>query len=122
MFSATKANSRTATAAANQGAKTALSIAFYGGSIMGLCVASLGLVGLGGLYFILERPETARAIEGFGMGASCVALFSRVGGGIFLKAQTLVHLVGKIEAGIPEDDPRNPGVIATMLETMLAMS
>ena len=114
MFSATKANSRTATAAANQGAKTALSIAFYGGSIMGLCVASLGLVGLGGLYFYFGGdPETARAIEGFGMGASCVALFSRVGGGIFTKSADVgADLVGKIEAGIPEDDPRNPGVIA----------
>ena len=114
MFSATKANSRTATAAANQGAKTALSIAFYGGSIMGLCVASLGLVGLGGLYFYFGGdPDTARAIEGFGMGASCVALFSRVGGGIFTKSADVgADLVGKIEAGIPEDDPRNPGVIA----------
>ena len=114
MFSATKANSRTATAAANQGPKTALSIAFYGGSIMGLCVASLGLVGLGGLYFYFGGdPDTARAIEGFGMGASCVALFSRVGGGIFTKSADVgADLVGKIEAGIPEDDPRNPGVIA----------
>ena len=114
MFSATKANSRTATAAASQGAKTALSIAFYGGSIMGLCVASLGLVGLGGLYFYFGGdPDTARAIEGFGMGASCVALFSRVGGGIFTKSADVgADLVGKIEAGIPEDDPRNPGVIA----------
>ena len=69
MFSATKANSRTATAAAEKGSKVALSIAFYGGSIMGLCVASLGLVGLGGLYFYFGGdPATARAIEGFGMG------------------------------------------------------
>lgn len=114
MFSATKANSRTATAAANHGAKTALSVAFYGGSIMGLCVASLGLVGLGGLYFYFGGdPDTARSIEGFGMGASCVALFSRVGGGIFTKSADVgADLVGKLEAGIPEDDPRNPGVIA----------
>ena len=114
MFSATKANSRTATAASEKGAKVALSIAFYGGSIMGLCVASLGLVGLGGLYFYFGGdPATARAIEGFGMGASCVALFSRVGGGIFTKSADVgADLVGKIEAGIPEDDPRNPGVIA----------
>jgi K(+)-stimulated pyrophosphate-energized sodium pump len=114
MFSATKANSRTATAAADHGAKTALSVAFYGGSIMGLCVASLGLVGLGGLYFYFGGdPDTARSIEGFGMGASCVALFSRVGGGIFTKSADVgADLVGKLEAGIPEDDPRNPGVIA----------
>ncbi|GIS23290.1 MAG: putative K(+)-stimulated pyrophosphate-energized sodium pump [Gammaproteobacteria bacterium] len=114
MFSATKANSRTATAAAEKGSKVALSIAFYGGSIMGLCVASLGLVGLGGLYFYFGGdPATARAIEGFGMGASCVALFSRVGGGIYTKSADVgADLVGKVEAGIPEDDPRNPGVIA----------
>jgi K(+)-stimulated pyrophosphate-energized sodium pump len=81
---------------------------------MGLCVASLGLVGLGGLYFYFGGdPATARAIEGFGMGASCVALFSRVGGGIYTKSADVgADLVGKIEAGIPEDDPRNPGVIA----------
>ena len=114
MFSATKANVRTATAASDSGAQAALSVAFYGGSIMGLCVASLGLVGLGGLYFYFGGdPDTARAIEGFGMGASCVALFSRVGGGIYTKSADVgADLVGKIEAGIPEDDPRNPGVIA----------
>ena len=90
---------------------------------MGLCVASLGLVGLGGLYFYFGGdPDTARAIEGFGMGASCVALFSRVGGGIFTKSADVgADLVGKIEAGIPEDDPRNPGVIADMLEIMSEM-
>ena len=114
MFSATKANVRTATAASDSGAQAALSVAFYGGSIMGLCVASLGLVGLGGLYFYFGGdPDTARAIEGFGMGASCVALFSRVGGGIYTKSADVgADLVGKVEAGIPEDDPRNPGVIA----------
>ena len=114
MFAATKANVRTATAASQEGAQSALSVAFYGGSIMGLCVASLGLVGLGGLYFYFGGdPETARAIEGFGMGASCVALFSRVGGGIYTKSADVgADLVGKVEAGIPEDDPRNPGVIA----------
>ena len=114
MFSATKANVRTATAASESGAQAALSVAFYGGSIMGLCVASLGLVGLGGLYFYFGGdPDTARAIEGFGMGASCVALFSRVGGGIYTKSADVgADLVGKVEAGIPEDDPRNPGVIA----------
>ncbi|MDQ6970602.1 MAG: sodium-translocating pyrophosphatase [Mariprofundus sp.] len=114
MFAATKANVRTATAAQNEGAETALTIAFYGGSIMGLTVASLGLIGLGTLYlFFGGDPVTAHAIHGFGMGASSVALFSRVGGGIFTKSADVgADLVGKIEAGIPEDDPRNPGVIA----------
>ena len=114
MFAATKANVRTAVAAHNHGQKMALSVAFYGGSVMGLCVASLGLLGLGGLYwFFGGDPETAHAIHGFGMGASVVALFSRVGGGIFTKSADVgADLVGKIEAGIPEDDPRNPGVIA----------
>ena len=114
MFSATQANVRTAVAAHNYGQANALSIAFYGGSIMGLCVASLGLVGLGGLYYYFGGdPHTAHAIHGFGMGASVVALFSRVGGGIFTKSADVgADLVGKVEAGIPEDDPRNPGVIA----------
>lgn len=114
MFAATKANVRTATAAHKSGQSAALSVAFYGGSIMGLCVASLGLIGLGGLYWYFGGdPETAHAIHGFGMGASVVALFSRVGGGIFTKSADVgADLVGKVEAGIPEDDPRNPGVIA----------
>jgi len=114
MFAATKANVRTATAAQNEGAETALMVAFYGGSIMGLTVASLGLIGLGTLYlFFGGDPVTAHAIHGFGMGASSVALFSRVGGGIFTKSADVgADLVGKVEAGIPEDDPRNPGVIA----------
>ncbi|MDX8396444.1 MAG: sodium/proton-translocating pyrophosphatase, partial [Mariprofundaceae bacterium] len=87
MFAATKANVRTATAAQNEGASAALSVAFYGGSIMGIIVASLGLLGLGTLYlFFGGDPETAHAIHGFGMGASSVALFSRVGGGIFTKS------------------------------------
>lgn len=112
MFSATKANVRTTTAAHNKGAGSALMVAFYGGSIMGLCVASLGLVGLGLLYYYFGA-EHAEAIHGFGMGASTVALFSRVGGGIFTKSADVgADLVGKLEAGIPEDDPRNPGVIA----------
>ncbi len=111
MYSATKANVRTATAASDSGAETALSVAFYGGSIMGLCVASLGLIGLGSLYYLLSGD--AHSIEGFAMGASIVALFSRVGGGIFTKSADVgADLVGKLEAGIPEDDPRNPGVIA----------
>jgi len=114
MNTATRANVRTATAAQNAGAAEALSIAFFGGSIMGLAVASLGLVGLGVLYlFFGADPATIHAIEGFGMGASSVALFSRVGGGIFTKSADVgADLVGKLEAGIPEDDPRNPGVIA----------
>lgn len=114
MFAATKANVRTATAANTEGAASALAVAFYGGSVMGLCVASLGLIGLGGLYYFFSGDmEHIHAIHGFGMGASTVALFSRVGGGIFTKSADVgADLVGKIEAGIPEDDPRNPGVIA----------
>jgi K(+)-stimulated pyrophosphate-energized sodium pump len=114
MFAATKANVRTAVAAHTHGQDAALAISFYGGSIMGLCVASLGLIGLGSLYWYFGGdPHTAHAIHGFGMGASVVALFSRVGGGIFTKSADVgADLVGKIEAGIPEDDPRNPGVIA----------
>ena len=114
MYAATKANVRTAVAANTDGAAAALNIAFYGGSIMGLCVASLGLIGLGGLYYYFGGdPHTAHAIHGFGMGGSVVALFSRVGGGIYTKSADVgADLVGKVEAGIPEDDPRNPGVIA----------
>ena len=112
MYAATKANVRTATAAQQDGAAAALSVSFYGGSVMGLCVASLGLIGLGGLYYFFSDGHV-HALEGFGMGASVVALFSRVGGGIFTKSADVgADLVGKIEAGIAEDDPRNPGVIA----------
>ena len=114
MYAATKANVRTATAAQKDGAAAALTVSFYGGSIMGLCVASLGLIGLGGLYYFYIPAEIdPHKLEGFAMGASVVALFSRVGGGIFTKSADVgADLVGKIEAGIPEDDPRNPGVIA----------
>ncbi|MFT5117751.1 MAG: K(+)-stimulated pyrophosphate-energized sodium pump, partial [Kiritimatiellia bacterium] len=106
------ANVRTTVAAATDGAESALSVAFFGGSVMGLAVASMGLLGLGTLYYYFGA-EHAEAIHGFGMGASVVALFSRVGGGIFTKSADVgADLVGKIEAGIPEDDPRNPGVIA----------
>ncbi len=114
MYTATRANVRTTTAAANEGPAAALSVAFYGGSIMGLTVAAMGLLGLGSLYYFFgSDPTHAEAIHGFGMGASTVALFSRVGGGIFTKSADVgADLVGKIEAGIPEDDPRNPGVIA----------
>ena len=114
MYAATKANVRTATAAQKDGPAAALTVSFYGGSIMGLCVASLGLIGLGGLYYFYIPAEIdPHKLEGFAMGASVVALFSRVGGGIFTKSADVgADLVGKIEAGIPEDDPRNPGVIA----------
>ena len=114
MYAATQANVRTTTAAHNDGAAAALSVAFFGGSIMGLTVASMGLLGLGFLYYLYGGdPVTAHYIHGFGMGASTVALFSRVGGGIFTKSADIgADLVGKLEAGIPEDDPRNPGVIA----------
>lgn len=114
MIAATRANVRTTTAAHTAGTDKALTVAFYGGSIMGLVLASLGLLGLGTLYVIFgSDPETAHNIHGFGMGASVVALFYRVGGGIFTKSADVgADLVGKVEAGIPEDDPRNPGVIA----------
>lgn len=114
MYAATRANVRTTTAAHTEGAAAALTVAFFGGSVMGLAVASLGLIGLGLVYFLYGAdPGTVHNIHGFGMGASTVALFSRVGGGIFTKSADIgADLVGKLEAGIPEDDPRNPGVIA----------
>ncbi len=114
MYTATHANVRTTVAANQHGLDRALDVAFFGGSIMGLTVAAMGLLGLGGLYLLYgSNPESAHIIHGFGMGASTVALFSRVGGGIFTKSADVgADLVGKVEAGIPEDDPRNPGVIA----------
>ncbi|MCA1799024.1 MAG: sodium-translocating pyrophosphatase [Xanthomonadaceae bacterium] len=114
MYAATKANVRTTVAANTKGAPTALTVAFFGGSVMGLTLAAMGLLGLGALYYFFGTdPDTAEKIHGFGVGASVVALFSRVGGGIFTKSADVgADLVGKIEAGIPEDDPRNPGVIA----------
>jgi len=114
MYTATRANVRTTVAAHEKGAGDALMIAFYGGSVMGLTVAAMGLLGLGLLYYMYGgTAEGAETIHGFGMGASLVALFSRVGGGIFTKSADVgADLVGKVEAGISEDDPRNPAVIA----------
>ncbi|MGW8313734.1 MAG: sodium/proton-translocating pyrophosphatase, partial [Desulfuromonadales bacterium] len=114
MKAATRANVRTAEAARQSGQASALMISFNGGAVMGLAVASLGLVGVGIAFMIFGGdPETAKYINGFAMGASSIALFARVGGGIYTKAADVgADLVGKVEAGIPEDDPRNPGVIA----------
>jgi K(+)-stimulated pyrophosphate-energized sodium pump len=114
MMATTRANVRATTAAHEKGQDAALTVAFFGGSVMGLVLASLGLLGLGSLYLIFGTdPQTAHNIHGFAMGAGVVALFYRVGGGIFTKSADVgADLVGKIEAGIPEDDPRNPGVIA----------
>jgi K(+)-stimulated pyrophosphate-energized sodium pump len=113
MRAATKANVRTTEAARAEGQAAALQAAFDGGSVMGLAVASLGLLGVGIFLSVFSDSVTSRYISGFAMGASSIALFARVGGGIYTKAADVgSDLVGKIEAGIPEDDPRNPGVIA----------
>ncbi len=114
MYTATHINVRTTVAAHEQGSGAALTTAFFGGSIMGLTVASMGLLGVGGLFlFFGETEKDVHVIHGFAMGASLVAIFFRVGGGIFTKAADVgADLVGKVESGIPEDDPRNPGVIA----------
>jgi len=114
MYTATKANVRTTVAAHERGPGAALTAAFFGGSIMGLTVASMGLLGVGGLFVFFGRTEAdIHIIHGFAMGGSLVAIFFRVGGGIFTKAADVgADLVGKLESGIPEDDPRNPGVIA----------
>ncbi len=110
MKAATRANVRTAAAANEVGRDKALSVAFSGGSVMGLCVGSLGLIGVGLFYILYGTPVI---INGFAMGASSIALFARVGGGIYTKSADVgADLVGKLEAGIPEDDPRNPAVIA----------
>jgi len=113
MKAATKANVRTAQAAKEHGQGKALLTAFSGGAVMGVSVASLGLIGVGVFFWYYGKPETANIINGFAMGASSIALFARVGGGIYTKAADVgADLVGKVEANIPEDDPRNPGVIA----------
>ncbi len=107
---ATKANVRTANAAREEGMTSALNVAFSGGAVMGMSVVGLGILGIGVLYTIYPDPEI---ITGFALGASSIALFARVGGGIYTKAADVgADLVGKVEAGIPEDDPRNPAVIA----------
>jgi len=112
MQAATLSNARTAEAAREFGQGKALTVAFFGGSVMGLAVASLGLIGLG-VFFYFFADKNPVVINGFAMGASSIALFARVGGGIFTKtADVGADLVGKVEAGIPEDDPRNPGVTA----------
>lgn len=113
MVAATHANVRTTEAARSEGQARALLVAFLGGEVMGLSVASLGLFGVSLIFFIFGDPGNAQHITGFAIGASSIALFARVGGGIYTKtADVGADLVGKIEAGIPEDDPRNPGVIA----------
>jgi len=116
MNAATKANVRTTEAARGSGQARALQNAFSGGAVMGMSVASLGLLGLGVLFYIFFKPEDfsgLQALTGFSMGASSIALFARVGGGIYTKSADVgADLVGKVEAGIPEDDPRNPAVIA----------
>ena len=114
MRAATSANGRTAMAAAEGGQPAALLTAYNGGAVMGLAVGGLGLLGISAMYLWLgDDLDSVGYIAGFGMGASSIALFARVGGGIFTKAADVgADLVGKIEAGIPEDDPRNPGVIA----------
>ena len=112
MTVATKGNVRTANAAKEGGMVKALKVAFRSGAVMGLCVTGLGLLGIG-VVFVVMGVDSAQVITGFGLGASSMALFGRVGGGIYTKAADVgADLVGKVEAGIPEDDPRNPAVIA----------
>ena len=114
MATATRANIRTAVAARDHGRGPALAVAFLGGAVMGLAVASLGLLGIGGLFLLLDGAGASTpTLAAFGMGASTVALFARVGGGIFTKSADIgADLVGKVEVGIAEDDARNPGVVA----------
>ncbi len=113
MRAATAANTRTAMAANSEGQGAALQVAYNGGAVMGLCVGGLGLLGISVMYVMYGTVDKITYISGFGMGASSIALFARVGGGIYTKAADVgADLVGKVMAGIPEDDPRNPGVIA----------
>ena len=110
---ATLGNVRTAHAADESGMVTALKVAVRSGAVMGLCVSGLGLLGLGVVFCVLDLATVVECVTGFGLGASSMALFGRVGGGIYTKAADVgADLVGKVEAGIPEDDPRNPAVIA----------
>ena len=110
---ATKGNVRTANAAMTSGMPKALKVAFRSGAVMGLCVAGLGLLGLSVVFVALDLATITQCVTSFGLGASSMALFGRVGGGIYTKAADVgADLVGKVEAGIPEDDPRNPAVIA----------
>lgn len=116
MKAATYANVRTSEAARAHGMPTALVLALDGGAVMGLCVAGLGLVGLGALYYLFQNADAhnlSNVLHAFAVGASSIALFARIGGGIYTKAADVgADIVGKVEANIPEDDPRNPGVIA----------
>ncbi|MHC5035436.1 MAG: sodium/proton-translocating pyrophosphatase, partial [Planctomycetota bacterium] len=115
MKAATRCGTRACQGAIDGGTPAALAIAFQGGSVMGMSVAALGVIGLGFFFLALkDDPATAPlVINGFAMGASSIALFARVGGGIYTKSADVgADLVGKVEGGIPEDDPRNPGVIA----------
>ncbi|MCI5536760.1 MAG: sodium-translocating pyrophosphatase [Lentihominibacter sp.] len=110
---ATLGNVRTACAAKDSGMNKALKVAFRSGAVMGLAVTGLGLLGLGVIVCVLDLATVMECVTGFGLGASSMALFGRVGGGIYTKAADVgADLVGKVEAGIPEDDPRNPAVIA----------
>src|SRR3990167_5418048 len=114
MSAATYANVRTTMAAKDSGERAAFLMSFFGGGVMGFSVASFGILGLGTIYYLFaDRPDFVQILTSFSFGGSLVAFFARVGGGIYTKSADVgADLVGKIEAGIPEDDPRNPAVIA----------